>query len=298
MTDTSVSLDSVPRLPRARATLRTGRRVPPSLLLGAAIMLAIGLFSLVGPHLVDEKLLEVGALQPDVRPSGAHWLGSDSQGRDMFAITVHGTPQTLKIGLVAGTVGLVVGLVLGLLAGYFGGPLDAVIRTLTDAVMTVPALAILVVIASNVEHMTVTLMGVTVAALAWMVPARTIRAQVVSIRERSYIEVARANGAGELEILAREVMPNLLPYLAASFVAAVSAAILAAVGLEALGLGAITTHTLGTTIYWADQFAAVLRGEWWWWGPPIAVIALIFLGLYLLSVGLDRVSNPRLGSRS
>jgi peptide/nickel transport system permease protein len=302
MTRMSASLhpahDSSPRLLRSIAALRRSNRITPSLLLGAAIMLIVALFSLIGPFFIDQKLLEVGVAIPNLAPSAAHWLGTDAQGRDMFAITVVGTPQTLKIGLVAGAVGIGIGLILGLLAGYFGGPLDTVIRTITDSLMTVPALAILIVIASNVQEMTVGLMGVTVAALAWMVPTRLIRAQVVSIRERAYINVARANGAGELEVLLREVMPNLMPYIAASFVAAVSGAILVAVGLEALGLGASTTHTLGTTIYWADQFAAVLRGEWWWWSPPIVVIAVIFMGLYLLSVGLDRICNPRLGPRS
>src|SRR5207245_5907175 len=95
----------------------------------------------------------------------------------------------------------------------------------------------------------------------WMHPTRSIRAQVLSIRERSYVSVARANGEGELGILFREVMPNLVPYIAASFVGAVSGAILAAVGLEAIGLGPNDVHTLGTTIYWAEQFSAVLRGQ-------------------------------------
>jgi peptide/nickel transport system permease protein len=95
-------------------------------------------------------------------------------------------------------------------------------------------------------------------------------------------------------LLFREVMPNLVPYIAASFVGAVSGAILAAVGLEALGLGPNDVHTLGTTIYWGEKFSAVLRGQYWWWGPPIVMIAIIFVGLFLLSAGLDRVANPRL----
>jgi peptide/nickel transport system permease protein len=80
----------------------------------------------------------------------------------------------------------------------------------------------------------------------------------------------------------------------ASFVGAVGSAMLAAVGLEALGLGANQVHTLGTIIYWAQKFSAVLRGQWWWWGPPIVMIAVIFMGLFLLSIGLDRFANPRL----
>ena len=158
--------------------------------------------------------------------------------------------------------------------------------------MTVPGIAILLVIAVNVGHMTVELMALTVAALSWMYPTRTIRSQVLSIRERPYVAVARANGASELQVVFREIMPNLLPFIAASFVGAVSAAMLASIGLEALGLGANDVHTLGTTIYWAQKYSAVLRGQWWWFGPPIAMIATIFIGLFFVSVGHGPVRQP------
>jgi peptide/nickel transport system permease protein len=216
----------------------------------------------------------------------------------MLTIMVLATPQTLRIGLIAGVVGMAIGLSLGLLSGFFGGAVDAVIRVLADSLMTVPGLAIMVIIAASVGHMTVELMGLTVAALAWMHPTRAIRSQVLSIRERSYVSVARANGESELGILFREVMPNLVPYIAASFVGAVSGAILAAVGLEAIGLGPNDVHTLGTTIYWAEKFSAVLRGQWWWWGPPIVAISFIFVGMFLLSSGLDRIANPKLRMRT
>ena len=121
--------------------------------------------------------------------------------------------------------------------------------------------------------------------------------QVLTIREKAYVEVARVNGEGPWEILFREVMPNLMPYIVASFVGTVSGSILAVIGLEALGLGALEEMTLGNTIYWSQQSAAVLRGYWWWWGPPIVMIALIFIGLFLTSVGFDRFANPRLARR-
>jgi peptide/nickel transport system permease protein len=89
-------------------------------------------------------------------------------------------------------------------------------------------------------------------------------------------------------------MPNLMPFIAASFVGAVAGAMLEAIGLEALGLGAIQTQTLGITIYWSQEYTAVLRGMWWWWAPPVVVISLIFLALFLTSAGMDRFANPRL----
>ena len=131
-----------------------------------------------------------------------------------------------------------------------------------------------------------------------MYPTRPIRSQVLSIRERPYIAVARANGASELQVVFREIMPNLLPFIAASFIAAVNAAMLASIGLEALGLGANDVHTLGTTIYWSQRYSAVLRGQWWWFGPPIAMIAIIFIGTVLrLGRAWTGSPTPACGSR-
>ena len=274
------------------------RRISGTLLAGLAILLVIVLISVVGPLFVDVHNAQVGAVTPRRPPSVDHILGSDSQGRDMLTLLVYGTPATLRMGLIAGFIGVGLGLVLGLLAGNFGGLIDAVIRIFADALLTVPAIAILVIIAGNVDRMTTTVMALVVASLSWMFTTRTIRAQVLSIRERSYVEVARVNGQSEIEILFREIMPNLLPFIVASFVGTVGSAILAVIGLEALGLGALEETTLGNTIYWSQQSSAILRGYWWWWGPPIVIIAMIFLGLFLTSVGFDRFANPKLGRRT
>lgn len=274
------------------------RRISGTLIAGVAILLIIVLFSVIGPFFVDMQNAQVGAVLPRRPPSTEYLLGTDSQGRDMWTLLIYATPNTLKMGLVAGFIGVGLGLVLGLIAGHFGGVIDATIRVISDALLTVPAIAILVIIAGNIDRMTTLVMALVVASLAWMFTTRTVRAQVLTIRERSYVEVARANGESQLEILFREIMPNLLPYIVASFVGTVSSAILAVIGLEALGLGALEEITLGNTIYWSQQSSAVLRGYWWWWGPPIVVIAAIFIGLFLTSVGFDRFANPRLARRS
>ena len=132
------------------------------------------------------------------------------------------------------------------------------------------------------------------AALAWMWPARTIRSQVLSLRERAYIQMAKLSGMRTPEIIFREIMPNLLPFLAASFVGSVSAAILASIGLEALGLGPQSEPTLGMTIYWSIAYKAIIRGLWWWIVMPIALIIILFISLFLMSAGLDEIANPRL----
>jgi peptide/nickel transport system permease protein len=272
-------------------------RISGTLVLGLAILAAILLFSAIGPFFVDAKNANVGAVLPRRPPSLQFLLGTDAQGRDMWTLLVYATPNTLKMGLIAGVIGVGLGALLGLVAGQFGGVVDAAIRVVSDALLTVPAIAILVIIAGNIDHMTTWIMALVVASLSWMFTTRTVRAQVLTIREKSYVEVARVNGESELEILFREIMPNLMPYIVASFVGTVSASILAVIGLEALGLGALEETTLGNTIYWAQKSSAVLRGYWWWWAPPIVVIAAIFVGLFLTSVGFDRFANPKLAGR-
>ena len=236
----------------------------------------------------------MGATTPRLSPTAAHLLGTDTQGRDLWTELVLGTPNSLKIGFIAGIRRDRVGLLLGLIAGFVGGATDTVIRVIADALLTVPAIAVLVVLAANVEQMTVEMMGVAIALLAWMFPTRVIRSQVLTIRQRSYVEVAKANGVGTAGLIFKEVMPNLMPWVLAAFVATVSGAILAAVGLEAIGLGANDAHTLGVNIYWAQFYFAMARGLWWWWIPPIIMIAYIFMTLYLVSAGMDRFANPRL----
>ena len=137
-------------------------------------------------------------------------------------------------------------------------------------------------------------MAGVIALTAWMWPTRTIRAQVMSMRQRPYVEIARLSGASHMQVIAQELLPNLLPYLAASFVGAVSSALLASMGLEALGLGPQNDPTLGMTVFWANYYGAMMRGMYWWWVPPIAAISWVFIGLFMVSSGLDELANPRL----
>ena len=106
--------------------------------------------------------------------------------------------------------------------------------------------------------------------------------------------MAKLNGMGTGGIIFKELIPNLLPFLGASFVGAVGSAVLAAIGLEALGLGPQQEPTLGMTIYWAIKYAAILNGLWWWWAVPVAAIVVLFVGLFLMAAGLDEIANPRL----
>src|SRR5438876_2439882 len=265
------------------------------LTVGLVFIAAVVLLGLVGPLFVDVSGATVGSAIPDLTPSREHPLGTDTVGRDLLSVIIVGTPLTLTIGLIAGVIGLGIGSVFGFIGGYYGGVADNVLHGAADVFLTVPGLLILVVIASATKGaVNVQTEALVVSALAWMWPTRTIRSQVLTMRERGYIQVARFSGTSGARIIVKEMMPNLLPYLAASFVGAVATAILASIGLEALGLGPQNQPTLGMTIYWGLYYTTVMRGLVWWWLPPIVMIVLIFVGLFSISAGLDRIINPRL----
>ena len=275
-------------------TLLTLLRREAPMAAGLAVLITMAALPLLAPLVVDPGLAAIGSVPPRRPPGGAHWLGTDTQGRDVLASLLAAIPKTLEIGLLAGLIGLGIGTLLGLAAGWFRGATDLVIRTACDVMMTIPAIAVLVLVGTSLRVMTVEAMALIVAGLSWMVPARAVRAQVLSLRERPWIDVARLNGSSGAAIVLTELLPNLAPYLAASFVIAVSTAMLATIGLEALGLGPQNDITLGMMIYWAQYSGAILRGMWWWWVPPVAALALIFIALLALSSGMDRIVNAKL----
>ena len=280
-----------------RSRIEFGRylRRNPSLVIGIAMIGVLLLFTLIGRYFVpwDNAFPLTG---PRSRPPSAEWwFGTDAKGRDLFAVMVYGTLLTLKIGLIAGFLGLFIGTIIAFVSAYYGGWIDATVRVLVDVFITVPTLLVLVVVASAIQSsMSTTMMAMTIALLAWREPTRQIRAQVLVMREAPYVLVARLNGASPFRIIFRELIPNLLPYLGASLIMAVASAVLASIGLEALGLGVPSEPTLGMTIYWMMNESAFLLGIWWWILEPVTVLVILFVGLYLITTGLDELANPRL----
>jgi peptide/nickel transport system permease protein len=226
--------------------------------------------------------------------SPAHPLGTDDQGRDMLAVLIVGAPNSLRVGVIAASVGMLLGIILGFSAGFLGGWVDTVVRTASDIAFTIPALAVLLVISAYLKVVDINTMALLLAIFSWPAPTRLIRAQVLTLRERGYIRMARLSGVSTFGIMFREMLPNMLPYLAASLVGNISGAILFATSLEALGLGPTRLPTLGTTVYNALYSSAILRDMWWWWGFPILTLILLFTGLFQIATGLDKVANPRL----
>ena len=261
---------------------------------GVLLLLALYLFGMIGLQFAVPKGSDMGAVPLNLAPSAQHPLGTDGLGRDMFAVMVIGIPNTFKIGFLAGAVGVLIGALIGLVAGYYRGIADSIFSSFADVMLVIPALAILITVSAYVRVVTVELMAMIVGLLSWPLSARVIRAQTLSLRERLFVQVAKLSGENDFEIITRQILPNLTAYLAASFVGAVSGGILASVGLEVLGLGPQNVPTIGRTLFYAFKYTALFKGMWWWWGPPIVTLAVIFTGLFWISLSLDKYANPRL----
>jgi peptide/nickel transport system permease protein len=207
----------------------------PSLLVGLILFFVLVFSSFIGRFFVDIEQARPVSVSPLKPPSWELPFGSDKQGRNLFAVMVVGTPLTLRVGLIAGFLGLTLGATIGFVSAYYGGWIDATLRGIVDVGLTIPGLMVLITVAMVIpEALTVNQMALVVAALAWLFPARTIRSQVLSLRERSYVQIARLSGMPGRDIILKEILPNLLPYLASTLVIAVSAAVLASIGLEVL----------------------------------------------------------------
>jgi peptide/nickel transport system permease protein len=272
---------------------------------GCGILALMLLFVVLGSIFWDTDLALTASSPLNLPPVGftnfkdepgvwAHPLGTENSGRDMLALLIVGTPRTLGVGFIAASIGMFVGILLGFMAGFIGGWVDDVIRLVTDVTITIPSLLVLIVIQSVLPRIDLIFMAFLISLFSWPRPTRYIRAQVLTMRESGYVQMARISGVPTWKIMFVEMMPNLLPYLAASFIGNMAGAILAAIGLETLGLGPQRIPSLGVAIFFSIESAALLRNMWWWWGFPTLILIFIFIALLLINLGLDEVANPRL----
>ena len=260
---------------------------------GFIIIIILVIIAASADFLAPYDVATIGLHAPDLPPSFENLLGTDTLGRDIFDQLVHSVRQSLIIGFFTGLVGLFVGSAVGIISGYRGGFVDDSLRSVTDVFLVIPTIPLLVVLSSYVRFLTIPALVLILAVFAWPFPARTFRSQVLSLRKREFINMAKLSGMSDLKIVFREILPNMLPYVGTTFANAVSGAILAEVFLEILGLGPQNTTTLGVMIYWAMWRGALIRGILWWVLPPMIAIVLVFVGLQLINIGLDEVYNPR-----
>ena len=265
------------------------------LAVGLVVLLLLVLFTVVGFFTVDPKTaypLQAATKKP---PSWQYPLGTDFFGRNLYAAMVVGMWQTAVIGVLAGGLGTLIGVILGFISAYFGRWIDTSIRSICQILTPVPVLLIQVVIAGSLDKRDVTIytMALIVVLLAWMGPTLVIRSQVLTMKERQFVSVAKLSGVGDIGIIFKEILPNLLPFIAASFVGQVFGAVFASFYLAVLGLGPLREPLLGNIIWSAQTQGAFFNGWWWWPIEPSVAMILILGSLALINMGLDELANPR-----
>lgn len=230
--------------------------------------------------------------------SGSVWgvMGTNNIGEDLFSQLAFGARVSIEVGLLATFLGIGIGLVVGLLAGYLSGVVDEVLMRFTDMMLVLPGLPLLIVLVAVLGSSTLNVIGV-LGFLGWMGFARIIRAQVLSLRERPFIEAAKASGAGTGYITVRHIFPNIVGLTYVNLALAVPAAIVGEAALSFLGLGA-SGVSWGSMLEAANSAAPTGNGlVWWWILPPGLCIALLSLSFILIGYSLDEIFNPRLRRR-
>jgi peptide/nickel transport system permease protein len=281
-------------LPVPDAILRPSRSVLVLRYLRRNKGLAVGL-TVIGFLTVDVKHAYPLAAPTKRPPSWQYPLGTDFFGRDLLAAMVVGMWQTATIGVIAGGLGTLIGVVLGFISAYFGGWIDVGIRSVCQILTPIPVLLIQVVVAGSLDKRDVTIltMAFIVVMLAWMGPTLVIRSQVLTMKERQFVAVAKLSGVSDLGIIFKEILPGLLPFIAAAFVGQVFAAVFASFYLAVLGLGPLREPLLGNIIWSAQSQGAFFNGWWWWPIEPAVAMILILGSLAMINMGLDELANPR-----
>jgi peptide/nickel transport system permease protein len=248
---------------------------------------------LVGPY---PSFLSVGA--PFQAPSAAHPLGTDRIGRDILTLLVYGSQISLIVGLAASAVAMLLGTAVGLIAGFYGRMTDQVLSRATDFFLVIPWLPFVLALVSVLGSSLGTVV-LCIAIVSWPTTARVIRSQVLTLKERLFIERARAVGARNLYIVRKHILPNVMPLVWAEAVLTISSAIFTEAFLAFFGL----THYTGGIVSWGtmvnDSYTTIAlpQGMWWYFLPPGLLVTLMVLGFAMLGYGLEEIFNPTLRRR-
>ena len=230
-------------------------------------------------------------------PSFGHPLGTDFQGRDTLNQIVYGGRDILTVGFLAAAFSTIIAVALGSIAATLGGRADSIILAITDVALTIPQLILLIVVAAIVRPSGFLILAVILALLQWPGLLRQVRAQVLSLKERDYVEAARSLDLGLFHIIFREMLPNMRSYIVIHFILAVTQAIYAQAGIIFLGLVPLTGQNWGIMLYFANSQGAIFfRDSFWYILSPILAIALFQLSLVSLASALEDIFNPRLRS--
>ncbi|MEJ8660102.1 ABC transporter permease [Streptomyces sp. MS1.AVA.4] len=280
---------SVVRFWRAYRTHRAGVAG-----LGGLALLALVAFA--APLLVGSEVQSVthapgGALES---PSGAFPLGTDQFGRSLLGLLVWGTRISLTVGLLAAVLSVAIGTLVGIVAGHYGGWFATVVMRITDWFLVMPTLVLAIVLATVMSRSVWTVI-LAIGVTTWPTTARLVRAQTIAVESRPYIERAKGLGGGHRHVMARHVLPNVMPLVLAQTTLGISTAILTEATLAFLGLGDPSVVSWGGMLQDAREAGAVSSGHWWYLAPPGIAVALVALAFTLCGRAIESVLNPKLG---
>jgi peptide/nickel transport system permease protein len=254
-----------------------------------AITVFVAIFgSLIAPY--DPNASSTAVLEP---PSWSHILGTTENGADVFSQLLVGTRVSVIVGFAAALISAVLGSIVGLAGGYFGGWTDRSLDALENWFLVIPTLPLMIVLA-RVLNPSLTVLIVVIGLTSWAGTGRIVRAQVLTLRERAFVERARALGAGDTYIIKTHILPNTLPLIFANTVLIVAVAILSEAALSFLGLGDPTRISWGTMLENAFSSGAPSAGAWWYVVPPGLAITIVVLAVSLLGFLFEEYINPRL----
>ncbi len=262
--------------------------------IGAGMLIFFLLVAIFGPMLVGDPNATNGPLH--VGPTAGHILGTTNLGQDLFAELVVSTRDSLLVSILAALIASVIAIAVGVTGAVLGGISDELLSLFTNVMLVIPTLPLVVVIAGYLHGSGVLVVALVIAATGWSWSARIYRVQAMSLRRRDFVSAARASGEGSFRIIFSEVLPHMVPLIAAQFLNVVLYAIVTQAGLAFLGLGSVSEWTWGTMLYWANNAQAFQLSEWWWFVPPGLCIALFGTALVLLNSAIDSWADSRLQS--
>lgn len=265
-------------------------------LAGLIIVVFFMVMAIVGPFFVGPYPTPLEKDLPLLPPSSDHPLGTDRQGYDLLRLLIHGSRVSLLVGFSSAAVAMILGTFVGVVAGFYGRAVDQVLARATDFFLVIPWLPFVIILAVIFGPG----LGTTILAISivsWPTTARIVRSQVLSLRERLFVERARAIGAGDPHILWKHILPNVMPLVFAQAVLTISSAIFTEAFLSFFGLGPRGTISWGVMIEDAYATLAEFRGMWWYFVPPGVSIVSVVLGFSMLSYALEEILNPRLRKR-
>jgi peptide/nickel transport system permease protein len=261
-------------------------------LLIAVIIVGLGV---IGPFFVPNPTTITSArLEP---PSAQHLLGTTQFGQDVFAQLCYGIQNSLVIGGVAGGLGTLIAVLVGGIGPYLGGKFDQLFSMITNLIICLPVYALFIIIAAGSRQgLTLLGVGLILGLISWPWAARSIRSQVLTLKEREFINLARMSGQSGPQIVLAEILPNMFAYIMMVFVILTGTAILAESALSMIGIATTKTVTLGYMLYWAQRQTQVPMWwyVWWYFIPPGLVLTILLTSIFVMHAGMDEVFNPRL----